>query len=545
MRRRTAVTAVLMPVLIGLAACGSESTSAGSRGEPQSGGTLTIALPNYPEEGLNPHLGGAIGPTQVLRNSFDSLVAADYDESFHPWLAESWTISEDGLVYEFKLRNDVTFHDGEKFDAAAVKANFDLVIDGQYAPAVKNSTFRTLKSAEVVDDYTVRLTQSEPAADFLHTLSSLQGAIVSPKSLKSGIRDSGGVGLAGTGPFILTRVVPGQELDFEKYKDYKWPPGTAHHQGAAYLDKLVVKYAPEPSVRAGLLSSGEVDAIAAVAPNDVPLFKDAEGFQYEYKGSNVAPTSLYFNTTSGPTKDVRVRKALQNGADVDALVKAVLKDNAERAWGIVQPQSKFYDKKVESAYGNDVDLANKLLDEAGWTGKNGEGIRTSTAGEPLVVRLIATEPVPTLKTILEGYQAQLRQNIGVNVDLQFRDEGTVDKVRETNAYELFPRSVGGVYPGVVLDKVYSSTGAINGPKLTDPQVDGWLDAARYATDEKVVKENFDKVAQYALIDQVTTLPLYTDRSSVAAKSTVHDITYFIDPPRGLLNGWAYNTWIEQ
>ncbi|MEH3136794.1 MAG: ABC transporter substrate-binding protein [Mycolicibacterium neoaurum] len=538
------VTAALA-LLLALTACGSDSGSSSGDGEPVRGGTLTVAQADYPEEGMNPQVRGCCTEVQVLRNAFDSLVAIDYDESIHPWLAESYERSDDGLTYTFRLRKGVTFHDGEPFNAAAVKANFDKIVnDKEYAPSVAKSTFQTLKSTEVVDEYTVRTVLSEPTANWLNTLASLQGAQISPKSLQNPDVAAGGVGIAGTGPFILTDIVEGSELRFKRNEDYKWPSALARHDGPAYLDELVVKIVPEPNVRAGLLTSAEVDAIAQVAPADIAQFDGVDGFQFEWKPSNVSPYSLYFNVTGDNSKDVRVRRALREAVDLNPIIDTVLQGSSDRAWGIVGPQSPFYDAKFENAYGGNVEEANKLLDEAGWTGRDGEGYRTNAAGQRLTVRLIATEPKPPLSTVLEAYQAEARTNAGIDVDLQFRDEGTVDVVRETNAYEAFPRAVGGVDIGVVLEKIYETGGAINGPKLADPEVDGWLADGRSALDDDARKAAYDKVAQYALIDQVTTLPLYTERYNAAATSRVHEIERWLDPPRGMTNFWAYDTWKE-
>lgn len=548
MIRRTILSwaAAVFALLLVLTACGSDSASEGG-GEPQQGGTLTVAQSDYPEEGFNPQVRGCCTEVQVMRNSFDSLVAIDYDESIHPWLAESWERSDDGLVYTFKLRQDVKFHDGEPFNAEAVKANWDKITgDEEYAPSVAKSTFQNLERTEVVDEFTVRSVLSEPTANWLNTLASLQGSFISPKSLENPDVAAGGVGIAGTGPFILSEVVEGSELRFTRNEDYNWASELASHQGPAYLDELVVKVIPEPNVRAGLLTSGEVDAAGQIAPADIATFDGVDGFQFEWKPSNVSPWSLYFNTTGGPTKDVRVRQALREAVDLNPIIDTVLQGSSERAWSIVGPSSPFYDAKYEDAYGGDIDQANKLLDEAGWNGpRNGDGYRTNAEGQPLVIRLIATDPKPPLSTVLEAYQAELRTNVGVDLDLQFRDEGTVDEVRETNTYEAFPRAVGGVDIGVVLEKIYETGGAINGPKLSDPTVDGWLADGRTALDNESRKAAYDKLAQFALIDQATTLPLYTERYNVAASSRVHDIVRFLDPPRGMVNFWAYNTWIEQ
>ncbi|MBB2989748.1 peptide/nickel transport system substrate-binding protein [Mycolicibacterium iranicum] len=533
-----------MAALLALTACGGDSGGGGGTGEPVRGGTLTVAQADFPEEGMNPHVRGCCTEVQVLRNAYDSLVAIDYDESIHPWLAERWERSPDGLVYTFTLKRGVTFHDGEPFNAAAVKANFDKIVnDKEYAPSVAKSTFQTLKSTEVVDEYTVRTVLSEPTANWLNTLASLQGSQISPKSLQNPDVAAGGVGIAGTGPFILTDVVEGSELRFTRNDAYNWPSALAKHQGAAYLDELVVKIVPEPNVRAGLLTSREVDAISQVAPADIAQFDGVEGFQFEWKPSNVSPWSLYFNVTGDNTKDVRVRRALREAVDLNPIIDTVLQGSSDRAWSVVGPQSPYYDAKYENAYGGNVDLANRLLDEAGWTGRDSDGYRTNAAGQRLVIRLIATEPKPPLSTVLEAYQAELRTNAGVEVDLQFRDEGTVDVVRETNTYEAFPRAVGGVDIGVVLEKIYETGGAINGPKLEDPQVDSWLADGRTALDEQDRKAAYDKVAQFALIDDVTTLPLYTERYNTAATSRVNEIERWLDAPRGMPNFWAYDTWL--
>jgi len=96
---------------------------------------------------------------------------------------------------------------------------------------------------------------------------------------------------------------------------------------------------------------------------------------------------------------------------------------------------------------------------------------------------------------------------------------------------------------VVLEKIYETGGAINGPKLEDPQVDGWLADGRTALNDADRKTAYDKVAQFALIDDVTTLPLYTERYNAAATGRVNEIGRWLDAPRGMVNFWAYDTWL--
>ncbi|MEU6701021.1 ABC transporter substrate-binding protein [Pseudonocardia sp. NPDC046786] len=547
-RTRSLLASFVAATAVLLTACGgaAEPELAASGGEPRPGGVVTIALPSYPAEGLNPHIRGALGFTHVMRNVYDSLVSIDFDQDFHPWLAESWEISPDGLRYTFQLRDDVTFTDGERFDAQAVKTNFDLVIDGEYAPGVKSSTFSNLQEVNVLSDFEVELVLDRPRSSFLHTLSSLQGAIVSPKGLAGPERDSGGTSLAGTGPFVLTEIVPDQQLRFVRNDDYNSPPvGTAQHEGPAHLDELVLTYLPEPAVRVGALTSGQVDAVSAVPISDVELFDGVDGFDYEYRLSNTQPVSLFFNVTSGPTQDLAVRRALREGFDADALLDAVYLGLAQRQWASVPAGSKYYDPKFEGSYGGDAELGNRLLDEAGWTGpRTADGIRTKD-GEPLKVRYIGSPPTDRQDVLLQAIQAEWKKNLGVDLELQFRDEGTVDTIREANGYEIFAREIGGIDPGEVIEKTYQTGAAMNTVQLSDPAVDDLLLEIRAAGTDEDRKRLLTQLQDYAITEQALTHPLYYSRHSYAASSRVQNLATAFDPPRGYSYGYAYDLWLDQ
>ncbi len=191
-------------------------------------------------------------------------------------------------------------------------------------------------------------------------------------------------------------------------------------------------------------------------------------------------------------------------------------------------------------------LANKLLDEAGWTGRDAAGYRTNTAGKRLVARVIATNPTAPLDTILAAYQAEIRQEHRRRDRLAVPRRGNCRPRCGTPMNTRYSRaSSAAPIRAWILDKVYTKNGTVNGPRLDSPEVAAWLEQGRYALNDEIRKAAYDKVAQYVLIDQAITLPLYTDRNNVAASAKIHDVTAFIDPPRGLLNGWAYNTWIEK
>ncbi|WP_055477065.1 ABC transporter substrate-binding protein [Gordonia sp. HS-NH1] len=560
--RRLIVTVATVVGLLVVGACAADpepgSGGGAPSGEPAPGGTFTIALDKYPERGLNPHYGSAFDASQVLRNTYDSLISEDADENFHPWLASSWTISPDGRTYEFRLRDGVTFSNGEKLDAAAVKANLDALRDPNYPSWTTNGLlqYSSVSDVVVVDPATVRLTLSQPRADLLSTLAGLSGAIVAPSTLRGDKATlTSGADMIGSGPFILDRVVQGQEIHFRKNPAYRWGPATARHTGPAHVDDVVVKYVPEASTRAGLLRSGEVDAIGTVKATDIPLFKDVSGFQYAQTGSAASTTVIMLNVTDGATRDVRVRRAISRGVDLESLVESVTKGSQERAWSLISPDSKYFDAKYDDAAPADLPLAKKLLDEAGWrtSGQDGD-IRTNDAGQRLTIRLVATTPTYPQDDVLKAWQAELRQNLGVDVELKYVENAQVYDLLAQNDYQAFPRQVGGLDLSLQLNRAFGSTkpdltygqidgitlgSIVGGSKLADPQVDRWLLDATRATDQNTRKELFDKVTGY-ILDNAVAIPLYTDRNSVAATSEVHGLTSLFDPPRNSVNGWAYD-----
>lgn len=559
-RRPRALVLIAALVIVVAAACASDpepgSGGGGPTGRPAAGGTFTIALDNYPERGLNPHYGASFDASQVLRNVYDSLVSEDASENFHPWLATAWTVSPDGKTYDFTLREDVTFHDGEKLDAAAVKTTLDRLRDPGYPSWTTLGTlqYSSVTAVDAVAPYKVRISLASPRADFLSTLAGLSGAIVAPRSLQADKATlTAGTGLVGSGPFVIDRVVPGQEIRFRKNAAYRWGPATAKHTGAAYLDSVEVKYVPEGSTRAGLLRSGEVNAIATVKATDIGLFTGQSGFQYDQVGSVASPTVVMLNVTDGATRDPRVRQAVAEGVDLDALITSVTRGTQQRAHSLIPSDSKYHGKEAQ-ARAADPDGARRLLDQAGWTTRPGQDFRVDASGAPLRLTLLATTPTYPLDDVLKAWQAELRQDLGIDLRLQYVENAQVYDLLARNDYQAFPRQVGGLDLSLQLNRAFGSTtpdlrygqldgitlgSIVGGSKLSDPQVDRWLVDATTATDTTRRAELFARVDDRVLSQNVA-IPLFTDRNSIAATSAVHNLTTLFDPPRNVANGWSYD-----
>ncbi|WP_267555234.1 ABC transporter substrate-binding protein [Rhizobium rhizogenes] len=508
--------------------------------KPVSGGKLTWGVETEPAT-LNPQLNGQDKTKLLLRNAYESLLARTADGGYVPWLASEYKISDDGKTYTFKLRDNVTFTDGQKFDAQAVVTNFTKLKDAAYSGSVSAGPVARIVEAKALDDHTVSFTLNQVYAPFLDYAASLE--ILSPSAFASSQLKSGGPEIAGTGPFILKRYAKGQEIQFVKNAAYNWAPKTAAHQGAAYLDEVTYRFLPESAVRTGALTSGQVDVIEGIAGNDASLFKDSPDFSYQTALNTGTPYSLFLNVTWGPTQDIKVRKALIASIDVNAVLKAVYRGERTRAWGITSPiDPQFYDKSIESAYGPDPKAANALLDEAGWTAHDAQGFRTKD-GKRLTIEVIQAQATvrDQRDVLLQGLQAQARQNAGIDLAIVFVDAGTYTDRRKTGQFGSIANSntptdaIDIEYHYLPLDK----GGSINYSRAFAPELSQWLNEAASTLDQKKRFELYSKLQRFAVLDQAYALPLYEPEDQVAAASYVKGIGFrpFKQLPEG-----AYDIW---
>nr|MBA3892011.1 ABC transporter substrate-binding protein [Gemmatimonadaceae bacterium] len=167
----------------------------------QRGGKLTVGI-QYEPVTLDPHVTGQANARRMLHNIVDTLVYGDNEGGLHPWLAESWDISDDGLIYTFYLRQGVTFHDGTPFDAAAMQATWDRIMDPATASASAIAEMGPFERSEIIDEYTIRAYLRNPSALWLRSMSSAAVAPVSPAAVAA-LGDRFGRAPVGTGPFKI------------------------------------------------------------------------------------------------------------------------------------------------------------------------------------------------------------------------------------------------------------------------------------------------------------------------------------------------------
>ncbi len=249
-----------------------------------------------------------------------------------PALATSWTISEDGKTYSFKLRDGVKFHDGAPFNAEAVKFNFERMLKDDHpfhdtGPFPLSFFFSAVDKIEAPDAWTVVFTLKEPYAPFLSNLAYPTGLIVSPAAVKKYGKDFGRHP-SGTGPFKFAEWVSNTKVVVEANPDY-W-------DGATKLKAVVFRPITDANTRVAEMLSGGVDIMVEVPPDNLATFASDPSFKVqEQTGPHL--WFLILNTKDGLFGDKRVRQAVNYAINKKAMVENVLQGTAEIAAGPTPP----------------------------------------------------------------------------------------------------------------------------------------------------------------------------------------------------------------
>ncbi|MEJ5200135.1 MAG: glutathione ABC transporter substrate-binding protein [Anaerolineae bacterium] len=296
------------------------------------------------------------GPEKLM---FEGLVGFNEKMEMVPQLAERWEASPDATTFTFYLRKGVKFHDGTPFNAAAVKYNFDRVTNPDNK-LKRYGLYKIIAKTEVIDEYTVKFTTSEPFGAMIATFAHPAGGIVSPAAAKQGA-DAPAFGKkpVGTGPYKFVEWVPGDHLTVEKFADY-WNPD----QGAK-VDRFIIKPVPEAGTRINMLLAGDAQFINTVPYAQV---KQLQGNPNVAIAENEAIYTFWvaMNTQKEPFKDKRVRQALNYAIDKKAIIDSVLAGYGKPVDSPLAPRVWGY--KSVKTYPYDLKKAKELLAQAGVSG---------------------------------------------------------------------------------------------------------------------------------------------------------------------------------
>jgi len=517
---------ILMLGIILLWGCDRQSVAPAKDGDgdqpPAYGDTLLMGSIGEPSN-LLPVLASDSASGDIHGLVYNGLLRYDKNLQVEGDLAEAWEISPDNLTITFHLRKDVRWHDGQPFTAADALFTYRLLIDPQ-VPTAYAERYRQVVRAEAPDPYTFRVTYAKPLASALvswmfpvHPKHLLEGVDVTQSPL---VRAP-----VGTGPYRFVEWVPGEKVVLEANPDY--------YEGKPYIHRVVYRIIPDPSTMFLEMRNGGLDLMSLtplqyVRQTDTPAFRR---MFVKYHYPDFSYTYLGFNLRRPLFKDLRVRRALAHAVNKQELVDGVLLGLGVAATGPYKPGSWAYNPDVRR-YPYDPDLARRMLEEAGWSDSDGDGIREKN-GRRFSFTIVTNQGNDQRIKAGEIIQRRFRE-VGVEVKLrviewasflkEFINPGNFDAtilawttVPDPDAYNVWHSSKTGI-------------GELNFVGFKNAEVDRLLEDGRRTLDRSERKAVYDRF-QEILAEQQPYIFLYVPEALPAVARRFHGI----DPaPSGIM-----------
>ncbi|HEX7000129.1 MAG TPA: ABC transporter substrate-binding protein [Trueperaceae bacterium] len=447
-------------------------------------GTITVALPTDVRD-FDPHQSIATHERAIQQNIFDTLIDLDRDyEPTVPALATSWTYVDD-VTLEVKLREGVTFHNGEPFDADDVVFTFDRVLDSTEPIGINSWVAGTLDRVEKVDDHTVRFVTPEPYAPLIANLTRVH--IIPDQTFQEMGAEEFAQHPVGTGAFRFVSWTPGEEVVLEKYEDH-W------REGMPYIDRAVFRIIPDEFARFAALSAGEVDIVQNLPASRIEQVEADPNLRVEsvwgqrnmWIGIMIVP----------PLDDVRIRQALNYAVDKQAIIDSIFDGQA----GAVAPGgfgalAFGYHDDVE-AYPYDPQRARELLAEAGYPN-----------GLDLEFRC-SSDRYASDREVCQAIQAYLAA-VGVNTEVQFTEWAVYSQLRAD-------RSMQGLYFLGYGNSLFDAdfplrlccwSGGRAETRFSTPELDAMIEEAARTVDTQARYDLYGQIQRY-IRDQAPYIFLY-------------------------------------
>lgn len=470
----------------------------------------------------DPHRTTARGASEVLFMLGDTLVSLDPDmQTIHPGLAESWDVSEDGTVYTFNLRDDVTFCDGKKMTADDVVYSFERWVD----PATNSPvSWRAGDVVEIraVDDYTVEYELAAPFSELLYQLTQSFAIIIDQDNVEALGEDFGVKGLNGTGPFCWGEWTPRTEFRLTRNDAYRWGPPFYDNQGPAQVEEVVWQIVPEENTRMAAVVTGQSHVTQYVPYNSLQTLREAPNVDVHISEAAHWTYFMGFKITRDIVDDPAIRKAMVMAVDQEAIVRDIYFGEVTPAFSYISQGTLDWNEDLnDELLPTDVARANQLLDEAGWE-MGADGIRTKD-GERLQITAYGFTG-STWQKLFEAVQADVRE-IGVDLQLQLFDPTIAWGKLATQEFDLFGMSFPYVSAGDALNLYFRSENMPTPNRMNwdDPETDQLLDRGKTAIDPSDRASAYGEVLR-KVHEAAVWIPLYHEPMKIAQSTELAPVT---------------------
>jgi peptide/nickel transport system substrate-binding protein len=520
---------ILILALIAPLGCGSESSETSTEKSPAKGTQTTESkvdtTPAYGDalvigslgdaSTLLPALASDTASTDVIGLVYNGLIKVDKDLNLVGDLAESWDISDDNLTITFHLRKNVKWHDGEPFTARDCLYTYKVMVDPK-TPTAYAEQFKQIEKAEVVDDFTFRVTSRKVFARALITWSQN----IMPAHLLEG-KDITTSELArhpiGTGPYRFLSWETNQQIVLEYNPDY--------FEGRPYIDRQIMRVIPDMATQFLELRSGTIDQMG-LTPDQYTKQTNDEAFKAnfnKYKYLAFAYTYMGFNLKDPKFQDKRVRQAIAFAINKQEIIDGVILGLGKPANGPYQPGHWAYNPNVEP-YPFDQEKAKQLLAEAGWKDTDNDGILDKD-NQPFEFTIMTNQGNKQRELTAQIIQQRLK---GVGISVKVRVIEWAAFLKEFIDKKKFEAVVlGWTIPlDPDLYNVWHSSktreGELNFISFKNDEVDRLVDEGRFTLDREKRKQAYYRI-QEILKDEVPYIFLYVPDTLPVVSSRVHGI----------------------
>ncbi len=518
------VVSLLLAMVLLLSGCGPQAETGPEKREgPTLGGSITYGMTGDPVI-FNPILstGGFAGP--IISRTFNGLVKANENLEMVGDLAESWTFSEDGLVWTFKLKKDVRFHDGQPFTSADVKYTYDAIKHPDYQ-GIRATDFESVEKVEAPDEHTVVLYLNEPFAPLLSKLSIgiLPKHIFESTSIKHMKQNPANMEPIGTGPYKYKEWQKGQYIILEASEDY--------FGEGPYIEQVVFKTYQDEQVMLAALEKGDIDYMASVPADDIERITEQCSDRLDirevtYNGYRY----IGLKQTHPILKDIKVRKALMYGLNRQQIVDDLMTGYGTVMNANLPPVSWAYAAGELEEYAYDVEKAKTLLEEAGWQ-EGPDGIREKD-GKRLTFQVVARSGEKEEEAVLLLVQEDWRK-IGVEIVPEFIEYSVLlDQYLDVAKFEAYLLGWDlGLDPDCYLffhsRCAVSEDGQLmgfNDVEFKNKELDELLERGRRETDQDVRKDIYKQVQQI-VNDELPYVFIYSKNNVSAISKKVQGVVW--------------------
>ena len=470
----------------------------------------------------------------VIMTMFEGLLVRDMTGAIQPHLVEAYEFSDDGILLTLTVKEGVTYHCGEPFNAASIKYSFDRIFDPATASGQLATIAEVIKNVTVTGEYELTLELYAPDILILDTLVADNFALCPVEAEEWGV-DEFGLHPCGTGPFKFVEWVRDDHVTVENNPDYDWAPAFTDHEGPAGLEQIIFRVIPEPTIRIQSVQTGEIHVAADPPNNQIDSVRDDTNVRVlEVQGSRIDFVSINTMDERYPWNITDMRKAAMHAIDKEAINIAAAMGLNTPAYSPAAPplMGAWYNDELFEYTNFDLELAASILDEQGWLLAD-DGWRYKD-GVQLTANLI--EPSKLYADLLDVglvIMANLEE-VGINVDFEDLDRDTWYSRDVEGTYDITAAGLSGAT--ITGLQWFFSPAQIPWPnwmRVNDTELVYNIEMGRQQTSIEDAKPYFFEV-QRIIVDEAYWDPIYYPTVFKVVYNTVENLPH---PP--VAGGWIY------